>query len=219
MALLPPDSGRADFAAYVTLTSEYIYRGFAMSDGNPAAQAGIDYRHETGWFGGAWASTIDVRTPTSGRDWELDLYAGYHLATETPVSLTVTALRYTYPGASGVHAYDYSELVAAVGWHDLVTLEYAYTDNLYNFDVDSRHLRLSAAIPITADWEISGAAGWSDFSAFGQSRFVHADLGASYLFSRYALDFRYYDNERPDGGFIGTLDAGSKFVVSLTATF
>ena len=38
----------SELSGVATITSEYIYRGLAMSDGKPSAQLGFDYEHDTG---------------------------------------------------------------------------------------------------------------------------------------------------------------------------
>ena len=45
-----PDANTSELSGIATLTSEYIYRGFAMSDGDPALQLALNYEHETGLF-------------------------------------------------------------------------------------------------------------------------------------------------------------------------
>ncbi len=44
--------------AEVTATSDYVFRGYSRSEGDPALQAGLRYRHRSGFFVGGWASTV-----------------------------------------------------------------------------------------------------------------------------------------------------------------
>jgi uncharacterized protein (TIGR02001 family) len=71
-----PDANTSELSGIATLTSEYIYRGFAMSDGDPALQLALNYEHETGLFIGVWANTIDLSSAMGQRAMELDYYAG-----------------------------------------------------------------------------------------------------------------------------------------------
>ena len=75
--IVPAGAAASEFSGAVTLTSEYISRGQAVSGGNPALQVALDYGHDSGFFGGLWASTIDVINPFSVRERELDFYLGY----------------------------------------------------------------------------------------------------------------------------------------------
>jgi uncharacterized protein (TIGR02001 family) len=98
--------------ANVSLTSDYISRGFTQTWSKPALQGGVDYAHESGVYVGTWASTI---SDTEFRDgsFELDVYAGY-TGTLRSFGYTAGFAYYAYPGSSAPtvngRAYDYAEV-------------------------------------------------------------------------------------------------------------
>ena len=51
-----PITVASEFSGVATLTSEYIYRGLKMSNGDPALQMGLDYEHDTGLFVGVFVN-------------------------------------------------------------------------------------------------------------------------------------------------------------------
>lgn len=207
-----------ELSGIATLTSQYIYRGLASSDGNPALQAGLDYETDSGFFAGAWVSTIDLPSPDGSRDAELDYYAGYHYAPDRPLSVAVSLARYTYPGSEADRSYDYTEALVALTLHERYSIEFGYSGDIYGRDAIGRHLELRADWPLESAWVIDAGAGLSDLADLGASRFAYWDVGASARFSRLTVDLRWYDNEMP-GGFFAYLSAGSQFVVSLSASF
>ncbi len=213
-----PIAVASEFSGVATLTSEYIYRGLEMSDGDPALQLGLDYEHDTGLFAGVWASTIDLLSAMGQRDTELDYYAGFHYAARSPLSATVTVLRYTYPGQTGMHRYDYNEVLLGATWQDRYSIELGYASNLYGLDRIGRHWELRSEWPVASTWVIGVALGGNDLSDAGVSRYLHWDVGASARFSRLTFDLRWYDNERPDG-FAAQSSAGSQIVLSLSVAF
>ena len=78
MALLGPLAAPAmaiDLSAEVGLVSEFRYRGYSLSDGNPAVQGSLTLEHDSGAYGSIWSSTIEE----SGfdADVEIDLTGGY----------------------------------------------------------------------------------------------------------------------------------------------
>ena len=88
--------------------SDYRYRGISLSDGDAAAQGGIQYIHRGGARLGVWASSI---ADNGGDDVELDLVAGYGRSVAGfDVDLSVTG--YVYPGA---RATDYGEVALSLG--------------------------------------------------------------------------------------------------------
>ena len=57
-----PASANSDttgVSASVTLASDYMFRGFSQSKGNPALQAGAAWAGASGWIVGAWGSNVD----------------------------------------------------------------------------------------------------------------------------------------------------------------
>lgn len=213
-----PIAVASEFSGAATLTSQYIYRGLKMSDGDPAFQLGVDYEHDTGLFVGIWASTIDLRSPISRRDAELDYYAGFHYKAESPITATVTILRYSFPGQSGMHSYDYNEVLLGATWLEHYSIELGYTSNIYGLSRIGRHWELRSEWSVANVWVIGVALGGNDLSDVGVSRYRHWNVGASARFSRLTFDLRWYDNQRPDG-FAAQSSADSQVVLSISAAF
>ncbi len=208
----------SELSAVATLTSEYIYRGLERSGENPAFQLGADYGHDTGLFAGAWGSTVDLRSGLGQRDIELDYYVGFRLEPEVPVSAMVTILRYTYPGQTGAHSYDYNELLVSVSWDKRYTIELGYTNDLNGLDTTGRHWELRSEWPVANTWVIGAVLGSNDMSDAGVPRYLHWDLGASARVSRLTFDLRWYDNERV-ADFIARFSANSQIVLSISTAF
>lgn len=207
----------AELSGAVTATSEYIYRGLAVSDGDPALQFELDVEFDSGFFGGLWASTVDIESPFSRRDRELDLYLGYHFEPAERVGFTGTLIRYTYPGQRGFD-YDYSEALAAVTLDGRYSIEFGYSDDLYGRGGTGRHWELRADWPLASAWVLSAGLGHNDLTDYRGTRYLHGDIGASARLGRLLLDLRWYDNE-PVGSRIGGASAGSRLVVSLSGVF
>ncbi len=220
LALLAPQAEAMPdgLSGIVTLTSQYIYRGLAVSDGDPAAQLGLDYEHESGMFGGVWASSIDIASRFSERDTELDFYLGYHFAPEGPLALTATVIRYTYPGQTGPFDYDYDEALFSATLYDSLSLEIGFARELYGLGGNGRHWELRYDRPVESAWVLSAGLGRNDLKDYGGYRYLHWDLGASARYQRLTFDLRWYDNERPGAG-IGGQSAGSALVLALSAAF
>jgi len=211
-------SAASEFAGIATLTSQYIYRGQAISSGDPAVQLGLDYEHESGLFAGLWGSTIDLQTRFSERDAEMDYYVGYHFASQAPVSFSATLLRYTFPGQTGARSYDYNEALVAATLYEHYSVEIAYTNDLNGLGRVGRHWELRTEWPVASAWVISAGLGQADRTSLGVERYLHWDAGASARFSWLIVDLRYYENERPDT-LAADMSADSQFVISLSVAF
>ncbi len=215
---MPGTANASEFSGHVTLASEYIFRGQALSGGNPALQAGLDYSHDSGFFAGAWATTLDMRTQSGRRDAQVSYYAGFHFATESRLDASVSVAHYTFPGQTGPRDYDYTELLASVFLDDTYSLEVGYADEYYGFDWTSHHIELRGNWALPNAWVLGAGLGWNDIDAASPSDYLYWDLGVSARYSRLTVDLRWFDNESQRGA-LSWLSAESQLVATLSLAF
>ena len=87
-------------SANVGLYSDYVFRGYTQTQGQPAIQGGFDAEHSSGFYIGTWASNVDWTTAggyMKDNSVEVDLYAGY--STDLAgVGFDMGILQFLYPG-------------------------------------------------------------------------------------------------------------------------
>lgn len=83
------------FSGYVQGVSDYRFRGYSLSGGDPAIQGSINVNHASGFYAGAWASSIED-SAVFGHT-ELDLYAGWTAEVTPGLTADVGLLYYAYP--------------------------------------------------------------------------------------------------------------------------
>jgi len=111
----------------LTLTSQYISRGFRQTWGKPALQGGFDYADPSGFSAGTWLSTVSNRYIEDGT-LEWDIYGNYN-GSAGPVGYSAGLYVYKYPGAeyrSSHTTYDYTELALGLSYQ-VAYLKYNYT--------------------------------------------------------------------------------------------
>jgi len=178
-AAMAADQSPHTFSGNVGLYSQYIFRGVAQTNKDPALQGGLDYSHSSGLYLGTWASNAswlrDSPTVTgyTSSSLEWDFYGGFRGDIGTSgVSFDVGLLQYYYPGDinPGFTKADTLELYGALGWKWL-TAKYSYSLDNKTFGVsDSRgtwYLDLSASIPITEQLSIDAHWGKQKFKGNG----------------------------------------------------
>lgn len=187
----------AELSGYVSLKSDYVWRGVTQSDGDPAAQLGGDVSFDSGIYAGLWGSTIDISNgPTRQRDTELTYYLGYaHEINDTWV-LSATAVSYNFPGQTGNVDYDYDELQLNVNFDDRVWFQYAYSPDLYNSGYDSHNLEVYAERPIGSHGTAGGGVGYYDVSRLVGDGYAYWELGYTWPIGRFDVDIRYHDTSR-----------------------
>ena len=116
-----------------SLASQYVWRGIRQSDGRPAGQMNLDYRHASGWSAGTWASSIGDRAVDKG--WlEWDVYGGYS-GHAGGIGYSAMVYYYMYPGArvgGGTRGYDYGEFAAGLSYKAVYARYYhTYTRDFF----------------------------------------------------------------------------------------
>lgn len=190
-----------------------------MSNRNPAAQLGFDIGITDNLFAGAWISTISLRNPNGGRDFESNIYAGYHHSFGERLGATVTVLRYGYPGADGLHAYEHNEGLLTISWDSRYAIEFGYTDDVRGLGERATHVQLSADWPFGNGWILGANVGRYDLSKIRLPAYLHANIGVSARLSRFTFDARLYGNESIDDPRLDAQAAGTRAVVSVSAAF
>lgn len=148
------DTGPVTVTGGVTLVSDYRFRGVSLSGGDPALQGTVNINHESGFYIGTWASSIDDGGTDFYGDVEVDLYAGWTGDVSEGVGLDVGLLYYAYPSnTSGVDAEFFEPYATIIGTLGPVTAKVGanYAWDQKGIADDSLYLRtdLSAGIPNT----------------------------------------------------------------------
>lgn len=153
--------------------TDYRYRGISQSRLRPAAQAGADLAHSSGFYVGTWASTIRWIEDAGGdAKAEWDLYGGYK-GELAGFGYDVGVLRYQYPGHDLAVSPNTTELYVA-GSLGPATLKYSHaTTNLFGFS-DSKN---SYYVDLSATFDMGG--GWSLVPHVGYQKVKNNDA-ASY---------------------------------------
>jgi uncharacterized protein (TIGR02001 family) len=229
---LPVQAIAGDFTFNLGATSDYKFRGQSQSQTNPAVFGGVDYVSESGFFAGAWASSVDFND-AADTYLELDLYAGYSHAFSDTTSGTIKLVYYLYPTADyppGSNDYDYLELVASLS-HNFgpVTggVELAYSPD-YFFESDAGVALTGSLSAPLADklWIFDGGLSasaklgyqWIEANAnFGTPDYLFYDIGLTAKISNVAIDVRYVDSDLSDAEcFGGTNLCEGKVVATVT---
>lgn len=80
------------------LVTDYRFRGISLSGGDAAVQASINVNHASGFYAGAWGSSLED-TPVYG-NMELDVYGGWTGAVSDGLTADVGLLYYVYPNGT-----------------------------------------------------------------------------------------------------------------------
>ncbi|MEQ8412465.1 MAG: TorF family putative porin [Erythrobacter sp.] len=216
--------------ANATLASEYRFRGVDLSGGDPALQGGIDVVHDSGFYAGTFASTLDETSVGYGAI-ELDVYGGWSGDVGEGLNANIGIIAYTFPDA-GPGNFDYVELYGSIGFtlgpaqatvgaawdvgEDGLDFAGLRRDNLYLYTDLSAGL---PGTPVTVNAHFGYTDGALDFA--GDSQSFDWSLGADWAIrdTPLVLGVAYVDaadDVAPPGAFNPT---SSTLLGTLTAYF
>jgi len=145
-----PAAPESTLSYNVGVTTDYRYRGISQSRLQPALQGGVDYADKSGFYVGAWASSIKwIKDAGGNGNTEVDLYGGYKGAVGD-VAYDVGFLRYEYPSNKLAVSANTNEIYGAATFGP-ATLKYSHAvSNLFGFanSKNSYYLDLSAAFDL-----------------------------------------------------------------------
>lgn len=207
----------------VGLSTDHVFRGRSQTRGDPAAQAGIGYQHDSGLFGGVWISNVDLN-PSARGEFELDYILGYGRDLIRDWSGEIALRQYTYPESRDLIDYDYVEIGAAVRYREWLSLTIAYSPGWTGFlsrgPVRDRQLM---AVEAGLQWPMragfSAVAGVGRLELSGSGAYVFWNAGLAFQYHKLTLDMSYYDTDGSSRALLGSSALGGKLVGSLIYRF
>lgn len=142
-----PLFGQWSFQA--TATSDYVWRGFSLSDEQPALQGGAEYFHKWGLFAGAWASNVDI---DDDANLEGLAYVGYVRPVwkfDLEVGLNVYAF-------DGDQDRDFSEAYVGGSYRALTVKGY------YDFERENLYGEVALSFDLGSKWFMNMQGGYTD---------------------------------------------------------
>ena len=140
-------SGPWEIDAEVGVHSDYRFRGISLSGKDPEVTGELSISHESGFYGVAWASNVDL-DDGKGDELEVDLTLGWS-GDAGPINFDLGGIYYLYPGNSD---FNYFELYASAGYaigDGEIRAGFAFApsqDNLGN--TSNRYWFISGEMPI-----------------------------------------------------------------------
>ena len=208
----------AEVSANVSMVSDYVFRGISQSQEDPAIQGGFDWAHESGFYLGTWASTVDfvAAGPDDGADVEWDVYLGYGGNINESWTYDVSYIQYLYPGTVSGVDYDYGEVVLGLGYNDFLGFTVGYSNDVFNSDETGIYYEVSVGNDFgDSGFSWNAAVGHYDLDDLDSS-YTHYSAGITKSFEKVSLGLSFHDsNGEEEFGDI----AEARAVFSISAEF
>lgn len=191
--LMAGNAAASEVSGSVTVVSDYLFRGITQTNEEPALQGGVTWTHDSGFYAGAWGSSISWLSdsdPDISSQVELDGFVGYGgTFGESDFGYDVGVNYYWYPGdyPAGFNDADTAELYFGLTWKFLsAKYWYAVTDLFGVPDSDG-----SSNLDLSATFEFED--GWSTTAAVGKQWVAGTGGAGTYAFWKVGFD-KAFDN-------------------------
>ncbi len=190
------EDGPPALQAEVTVVSDYVFRGYSRSEGDPALQAGLRYQHRSGFFVGGWASTVRFAYDDmmgDPRRVEVRGSAGYARPAGQNWFWNALVVRYEFPGSDDRLDTSYTEVQVSAQYRELVSTTIAYSSSYLGRD-SGLFGDVTAGYPLPFKLDLSVGIGYADLDPSSANHFYgHVELGRT--FGPISLNLGYYDSD------------------------
>lgn len=186
----------AEWHANVKLLSDYLYRGYSKSRGNPVAQAGLNYSAESGWYAGLGLSQarFDDRLNPDRAELELTPQLGWTVPVTGAWRADLSVLGYVFDNKVFGLTSDYAELAAGLHYRDWFSAKASFAPNAYNRSVEIFNYETIARYDIRDDLQVSAGLGFHQAGALLGKDYFFWNAGLTWhLSANLAVDLRYVD--------------------------
>jgi len=204
-----------------TVVSDYRFRGVSQTGKDPALQLGLTLSHSSGFYVGAWGSSIDLYDDEpgfdGGKDIEIDYLAGWGAEIAPGVTVDTNVTYYVYPGVTGPT--NYVEGIATVDFTlgpVGAKVGGGYYPDQKATAGDGTYLFSELAGEIPGAFTVTGHLGRQFFGAASgpDADYWEWSLSASREFGPVSASLSYVDTNLPKGS-----QAGASVVASLGISF
>jgi uncharacterized protein (TIGR02001 family) len=144
----------AEVSGTATLISDYRYRGYSLSSGQPTAQAGINYDDSSGCFAAGMLAGVRFEADSG---WELQSVGSVGVAGRLDSGLGWEGGA-SYASFSASHDYDYGEAFVGISFGPLVARLF-YAPDYYRQGLPSAYLELDATHALTPHMTLDARLG------------------------------------------------------------
>lgn len=200
----------AEVSVTGTVTSDYVFRGVSQMDSSPAAQIGLDYEHESGFFAGAWASNVDFGDDANA---EIDFFAGYFGEINDTFSYDLSYTYYTYTGYSSADDSNYGELIVNA-YVDAFTFTLGHTSDFVNSGDAAQYIGAAYDFELPYEVALTLQTGYSFGDAYEDYEYIDYSATVAKNFSGFDISAAVINTDIDDDD-----NSDLRFVVGVSYSY
>ena len=194
IGLCPAANENHTLQAEITVSTDYVFRGYSRSASEPAAQAGLNYRHRSGVFGSLWGSTVDFEFDEFAAeepDGEVRVLGGYGRPVGRNWSWNALIVRDEFLNADMDLDASYTEALVSARFRGLIAVTAAWSPEFLGSEFRSFFLEISGSYPLPLGFSVSAGGGRADLE-IDEFDYLYGHLAAGWSAGLFSLDLGYY---------------------------
>jgi uncharacterized protein (TIGR02001 family) len=193
MGLLACAASHAEWTStgQLRFASNYIFRGYAKSDDNPVVQIHAGAAHDSGAFGGVWATALDY----GGAQLEFVPYVGVQRNLSADVRVEAVVSGYIYDAQVFGRNVDYAETTLGIDWRNLLSARLSAAFDSYGSKETTFNAELEGRYPLNDVAELVAALGYDAITLVTDYDVVYWNVGLRYFLGAHVVaELRYFDD-------------------------
>jgi uncharacterized protein (TIGR02001 family) len=210
-----------EFHGYLTIASDYVFRGASQSNEDWTLLAGLDYVRVSGLYGGIYAARTEFPQNSIGANpgsLELDAYLGYRREVGRRWSWDVAVIHYDYPNATGFD-YSYDELAVNLHFRDFLRIGATAANDAGAGGESGYTAEVGVRRSFGDRYQASGALGYYEYGRYDWDDYSYWDVGISVVAGPITVDLRYFDTTADEAGFADPTLTGARLAGSVSIGF
>ena len=186
----------AEWHGKASFLTDYVYRGYSLSRGNPVFQGELDYEHESGLYGGLAISQVGFDDKEYGNRAQVQFkpYLGWTLPLAEHWRADFAATGYIFDGPVFGRDSNFSEIYASLNYRQWLTARIAFAPDAYQRGANTLDYEIQGRYDLFDNVQLSAGLGFYQAGQLLDYEYFYWNAGVTWFVHRYvAADLRYVD--------------------------
>lgn len=181
----------------IALVSDYIYRGYSKSRGNPVVQANLEYQNPLGWYAGIGLSQVrfDDHQASDRAEMELRPYVGWSQSLLAELRGEIMIKGYVFDNKLFNQRAEYAEFYGLLHYQDWLSLQVSFAADAYQRSANTVNYEINLRRDLLDNLQLSTGVGFYQAGSLLGQEFFYWNAGISWFATdNLAIDLRYVDS-------------------------
>jgi uncharacterized protein (TIGR02001 family) len=205
--------------AYLSLGSQYVYRGVALRNSGPTITAAFTLNHRQGWFVDSWVGQVDARDYYANsivREWQIELSAGYAAQFNDVWQWSLARAWIDGIDSQLSTSQNYQEWRLNFFYRENLAMQFAYSDNYRQLGWSSSNVEIKYQYALTPMFGSEVGLGHSHGAGSADSDYNYGWAGVQTNWLKTAWNLRWIHSDSRASYIVDSNRVGSRIELTLS---